>query len=185
MTATDTFSETAPTIETALVIDPRPAAPSDSSTTFRRAFLGFAAVTVVGSSIELASYRHWKGDQWLAWLFVVLLGVATTLTAIGPDRLRLMIARALAALTAVGGMWGAVGHVKSNYSSGPLNYRYTDRWPTMSFAAKLWAATSKSTGAAPSLVPFVLAQGAAFVVLASLHHPRLLPDGRLINDELR
>ena len=65
------------------------------------------------------------------------------------------------------GVWR---HFDENYNTAPLDSSYTERWETMSTAARLWEVTNGSVGHMPMpasgvLVPIGLALGMATISL--------------------
>lgn len=139
---------------------------------FRRALIWLAAAGVVGTAIELAALRHWKSfEQIIPWLVLGILAIGVAAIAIRPSPARLKVVGVLAGVAAIGGLYGVITHVKNNYDAAILDYRYTDRWPTMSLPSKLWAAASGQVGPSPLLAPAILAQVAFCLWLATVHHP--------------
>ena len=129
-------------------------------------FLGIAGAAVVGTGIELAAERHWKGGtQIIPWISLGALAIALVMSLRSTPRMNRLVT-ALAALVGISGLIGIYEHVAENRNAGPLDYRYTDRWPTMSSAEQWWAAISKSVGPSPPLAPAVLALAALCLVLS-------------------
>ena len=56
----------------------------------------------------------------------------------------------------------------SVFRSGPLDFRYTDRWPAMSEWSRWWAAASGAVGPSPALAPAILALAGACLAFATL-----------------
>jgi hypothetical protein len=136
---------------------------------FRRAFVWLGGTAIAGTSVELAMLRHWTSTtQLLAWAAVAAAAVALALTVVRPTPTRLRAGRAIAAAVAVTSAIGVVEHVYGNYGAGPLDFRYADRWATMSLASRWWAAASGAVGPSPALAPAILAQAAVFVWLAGI-----------------
>ena len=100
------------------------------------------------------------------------LAIAIALAAI-PSPLTIRVARTIAIAAVVCAFFGIYEHVKSNYDLAPLDYRYTDRWPTMSSWSRWWAAANKSVGPSPPLAPAVLLYGSLCVLFATIRHPVL------------
>jgi hypothetical protein len=90
-----------------------------------------------------------------------------------PTRKVIRVVQVIAGLAAVAGLYGLYIHVQSNYDAAILDYHYTDRWPTMSFVSKLWAASSGKVGPSPVMAPAVLSQCAICLALATFRHPSL------------
>ena len=78
--------------------------------------------------------------------------------------------RAGAGVVAPSGVVGVYEHILENFHAGPLDYRYTDRWPTMTTLSRWWTAISKTTGPAPTLAPAVLILAALGLLFASTGH---------------
>ena len=138
----------------------------------RDGFLVIAVLITLGTAAELASERHWHGAvQLIPWVAIALL-IAAIAFAVGRGvtqaPVRRWNARWLAGIVVVSGLVGVYEHVAENYRAGPLDYRYTDRWPSMSTGARFWAAMSKTVGPAPVLAPGALCIAALCVVLATL-----------------
>jgi hypothetical protein len=68
-------------------------------------------------------------------------------------------------------VFGVYEHIASNYEAGPLDFRYADRWATMSMPARVWAAASGTVGPSPALAPATLALAGACLVLATIGLP--------------
>jgi hypothetical protein len=146
----------------------------DPSATLRRGFLVLAGLGVVGTSVELATLRHWNsGDQIIPWLALAGLGAAVVVLWVSPTALMVRAVRAVAVLgvlTAVLGMWE---HVHANYESSPLDRRYSATWDTLSVASRWWKAITGGVGPSPLLAPAVLVQVALCLLFAAHRHPAL------------
>ena len=152
----------------------------DRTTLLRRGLLALAAISVVGTALDLASLRHWTSwTQRIPWAVLAALVVAIVLAAIGQPR-ALVIARGIAVIALMCAVFGVYEHIKSNYDVAPLDFRYTDRWPTMSAWSKWWAAANMSVGPAPPIAPAALAYSSLSVILATLRHPAVR--GRPVED---
>jgi hypothetical protein len=81
--------------------------------------------------------------------------------------------RAIVVLVFVVSAFGVFEHVDANYDAAPLDFRYGDKWPTMSAADRWWTAATGGVGPSPPLVPAVLAQAALCLGLATIAHPAL------------
>lgn len=149
-----------------------PASDAGESHRLRQGLLLLAALTEVGSLVELAMLRHWKtGVQIIPWVVIGVLLVATILAAFGPRRLQrwVRIVAYLAIPAAVFGIWE---HVEANHDAGPLDFRYTKSWPTMSSWSRWWKAATKAVGPSPPLTPGLLALIAFMVLIAISRPPR-------------
>src|SRR4029453_21118 len=133
-----------------------------------------AAINTVGTAVELATLRHWKGVvQLIPWatLLVLAFAIALLVLATGPRVVRTV--RALTVLVVVSSAFGMFEHIEANYRAGALDFRYAQRWPMMPATERWWAAVSKSVGPAPSFAPAVLAVAAICLFFATLDHPKL------------
>jgi hypothetical protein len=152
-------------------------APTDASAILRKALLVLASVAVVGTAIDLATLRHWtKPVQLVPWFVLAGLVVAIVLAAV-PAATTVRVARAIAVGAVLCAFFGVYEHIKTNYNVAPLDYRYTDRWATMSWSSRWWAAANKSVGPSPPLAPAVLLYGALCVCFSTIRHPALRKGG--------
>ena len=150
---------------------------SGAEALLRRSLLVVAALAVAGTAIELAMLRHWKsGWQLVPWAALVALLVAIGLLSLRPSRGVVRLARGVAVVVALSALVGVYQHVEGNYESGPLDYRYTESWDSMSEGARWWAALSKTVGPAPPIAPGVLAQASLALLLSTIRHPTLRAD---------
>jgi hypothetical protein len=130
-----------------------------------------AALSVVGTGVELAMLRHWGTPlQVVPWFALAALAGGLGLMA-RPTPRSVRLARAIAVAVAATGAFGVVEHVVANYDAAPLDYRYGPRWAAMSAAGRWWAAATKAVGPAPPLAPAVLAWAALCLWFATHHHP--------------
>ena len=147
---------------------------TDSGAVLRRCFLALAAVSAIGTAVELALSRHWTSTiQLIPWFALAVTAVAFVLVVVRPGRRSLRIVRVLAVAVVLTAGFGVFEHVLANYDAAPLDFRYTDRWATMSATSKWWAAASESVGPSPTLAPGVLAQSAMCLLFATIGHPAL------------
>jgi hypothetical protein len=129
-------------------------------------FLLISIGSAMGIAVELAAERHWTtAVQMIPWFALGLLAVAIGL------RLRLTRAneravRVIAAVVGLSGLIGVYKHVAANVHAGPLDYRYTKRWPSMGMTSHWWAGISKSVGPSPPFAPMALALSALCLVLS-------------------
>jgi hypothetical protein len=158
---------------------------SDPAALLRRCFIGLAAVSAVGTAVELALIRHWTSTvQLIPWIALAALAVALVLLVARPGRRSLQAARVLAVAVVLTAGFGVFEHVLANYDAAPLDFRYTNRWATMSATSKWWAAASESVGPSPVLAPGVLAQSALCLLFATIGHPALSPSDDEGRDDL-
>jgi hypothetical protein len=135
----------------------------------RRCFLALAAAGIVGTAVELALSRHWTSAvQLIPWYALAVLTLALVLAVARPGPRTLRAVRLLAVLVMLSAVLGVYEHVLANYHAGPLDFVYTERWPTMSATSRWWAAITESVGPSPTLAPAVLAQAAACLLFATL-----------------
>ncbi|HEX3623003.1 MAG TPA: hypothetical protein VHT97_11870 [Acidimicrobiales bacterium] len=147
---------------------------TDSAALLRRCFAGLAAVGVAATAVELALIRHWTStEQLIPWAALGALVLGLALLVARPSRGRLRAIRALTLAVVLTAAFGIFEHVHANYEAAPLDFRYTNRWATMSTSSKWWAAASQSVGPSPTLAPGVLAQSALCLLFATLGHPAL------------
>ena len=145
----------------------------------RYALLALAAVGVLGAGVDLAMARHWASPiQLVPWAALGVLAVALSLIATRPSGRTLWAARGLALLVAATAALGVYQHVAANYATAPLDFRYADRWDSMSELARLWAAASQAVGPSPTAAPGLLGYLALAIWLATLRHPAFAPASR-------
>ena len=153
----------------------RPVTVADTATILRRSMLALAAVGIIATAVELATLRHWTTTtQLIPWLVLGVLGIGVLIMVVAPSRQMIRIVRAIAVIAAISGLYGLYIHVKANYDAAILDFHFTDRWPHMSLASKVWAAGSGQVGPSPVMAPAVLSQCAVCLSLATLHHPKLV-----------
>jgi hypothetical protein len=148
--------------------------PPSTAAALRRGLVLLAAIGVVGTAVELAMERHWKtGVQLIPWYTLGAIAVGVVLLAVRPRRRTVRAVRALVVAVFLVAAFGVYEHIQANYDAAPLDFRYADRWPTMSTADRWWTAASGGVGPSPPLVPAVLAQAALCLGLATIAHPAL------------
>lgn len=142
----------------------------------RSGLLALAAVGVLGAAVDLAMARHWASPiQLVPWAALGVLAVALALIATRPSRRTLQAARVLGLLVAASAALGVYQHVAANYATAPLDFRYADRWESMSELARRWAAATQAVGPSPTAVPGLLGYLTLATWLATLRHPALAP----------
>ena len=147
--------------------------PTDAAAILRKALLVLASVAVVGTALDLATLRHWKASlQLVPWFVLAGLAVAIALAFV-PSPTTIRVARVIAVVAVLCAFFGVFEHIKTNYDVAPLDYRYTDRWATMSWSSRWWAAANKTVGPSPPLAPAVLLYGALCVLFSTVRHPAL------------
>ena len=140
----------------------------------RRCFIALGALGVVATAVELAMLRHWEtAVQLIPWVALAVISAALVVLAARPTRGTVRLVRGLAVLVLLTAGLGVVEHVIANYNAGPLDFRYSARWATMSARSRWWAAFTESVGPSPTLSPLVLAWSALCMVFATVDHPAL------------
>ncbi len=148
----------------------------DTATVLRTSLLALAAVGIIATAVELATLRHWTTTtQLIPWIVLGVLAIGVGTLAVCRSRRMIQFVRLIACIAAVGGLYGLYIHVQSNYDAAILDYHYTDRWPTMSLASKVWAAGTGQVGPSPVMAPAVLSQVGICLALATFRHPLLAP----------
>lgn len=145
-----------------------------TATALRRSLILLAVIGVAGTAVELAMERHWKtGVQLIPWYTLAVITLGVVLLVVRPRRVTVRLVRAIVVLVFAAAAFGIFEHVDANYEAAPLDFRYADRWPTMSTADRWWTAATGGVGPSPPLVPAVLAQAALCLGLATIAHPAL------------
>jgi hypothetical protein len=142
----------------------------------RTGILSLGALALLATGAELAMEEHWKpGSQLVPWASLVLSAIAIVLTTrLARSSRQIRIAQALAVVVIVSAGYGVIEHVKSNYESAPLDFRYSETWETMAEPTRMWLAVTHQVGPSPTLAPLALAYGSMCVVLATFRHPALV-----------
>ena len=116
-----------------------------------------AGLGTVGTAAELALDRHWHGVwQLLPW--VALGGIVLALAALLVRRTAatVWLARTCAAVAIAMAVVGVWRHADANYEAAPLDFRYADRWETMSGSERWLEVAKGSVGPSPMLASGVL-----------------------------
>ena len=79
-----------------------------------------------------------------------------------------MTGHAIGLASGIASSFGVYEHIVANYHTGPLDFRYTDRWPTMSAWSRWWAVSTGTVGPSPPIAPAILALACACLVLAAM-----------------
>lgn len=132
---------------------------------YRRFLLIVAAGIFAGSVLELSVIEH--AESWIQMLPFGLAAVGTA--AVGwallrPSRPALLTLRGVAALVALGSLFGIYEHLAHNFAF-ELEIR-----PNATAADVFWDALA---GATPMLAPGILALGALLAAAATYRHPAL------------
>ena len=143
---------------------------SDVTTgTLRATLLLLVVLGVVGVAVMLASERHWDGVwQFVPWATLVGIIIALTALLFHTTRETVWLARVLAVVVIVVAVLGVWQHFDENYTTAPLDARYSESWETMSVGSRLWEVTKGSVGhvsvpTAAALVPIGIALAAATI----------------------
>lgn len=151
-----------------------PAPGEEGVAPFRRYLVGLSTLSCLATAIELASERHWgRTVRLIPWVSIGVLLIGIVLFVSHPSSRVLKVVRGLAIAVSLSGLVGIYEHVAGNQNAGYLDFRYAERWPTMSFWARWWTALSKTVGPAPTLAPAALIFAATLLFVATLHHPAL------------
>ena len=147
---------------------------ADWARILRRAVLGLGAASTAGTALELATTRHWTtAEQIVPWVALAVLGVGLGLVLVRTTRAAIWVARTIGAIVAAAAGYGVIAHLRANYASGPLDFRYETRWASMGRLDRWWAVLSDKVGESPILAPGALVVAAACLCLATLGHPAL------------
>ena len=148
--------------------------PRSTADVLRRSLIGLAALGGVGTTIELLLLRHWTNLlELIPFISLAILAVAVALLVRRPGRRSVMAARTLAGVVAASGIVGVLVHIRQNYESAPLDFRYTATWPTTPEPIRWLLAATDTVGPSPTLAPAALAFVALALVFATLRHPAL------------
>ncbi len=144
----------------------------ETVTLLRHCLTALSALCALGTATELAMYRHWDTQERLIpWYTLGVLVIAQVMFVIRPTAKAIHVIRGLLGLVAISSMFGIYAHIHENYIAGPLDYRYSDKWDSMSTFSQYWHAFSKTVGPAPTLAAGVLFQSALLLFVATLRHP--------------
>lgn len=155
--------------------------PTDAAlvTRLRRGLLALTAAVAAGTTVELAMHRHWNDLlQAVPFAGLAVVAAGAAVAAAGRGRAALVTGRVAALVVAAVGVFGVYEHVTSNYEAGPLDFRYTERWPAMSEPERWWAAATGEVGPSPPLAPGILALAGACLGLALMGRAPLHPGAR-------
>jgi hypothetical protein len=140
----------------------------------RRGLILLAVLGVVGTAAELAAERHWEtAVQLIPWFTLGIIAVGVVLLLVRPRPATIWAVRVITIVVFASAAFGVFEHVNANFNAGPLDFRYSARWATMSTAARWRTAMTGGVGPSPPLAPAILAQAALCLGLATLSHPAL------------
>lgn len=133
----------------------------------RQGLLALGWLGLAGTVAQLVLDRHWSSFWQLPpWLALILTGFALRLGARTEDSAR-RLARGLALTVMAIASAGIYFHIEGNYQAGPLDQRFSAVWDSMSFASRLWTASTQGVGPSPVLASGALVMTALVVVLAT------------------
>ena len=113
--------------------------------------------------------RHWSTRvQLIPWMALAIATGGLALATLRPSARAVRVVRCVAAAMVLAAAVGLFVHVRENYTAGPLDFRFADRWEVMSMRSRLWAAATRSVGPAPVLAPAILAQIGVLLALATV-----------------
>jgi hypothetical protein len=149
---------------------------TSTATILRRGLLWLTILGTVGMALELALLRHWDNElESIPFAALGILAVAIVLVARRPNARSITAARALATAVLVTSANGVFIHVRANYEAAPLDFRYTDSWPTTPEAVRWLLAATDTVGPSPTLAPAAIAFMALALLLGTIRHPSSAP----------
>ena len=112
---------------------------SDVTTgTLRATLLLLVVLGVVGVAVMLAYERHWDGVwQFVPWATLVGIIIALTALLVHTTQETVWLARGLAVVVIVVAVLGVWRHFDENYTTAPLDARYSESWETMSVGLQI------------------------------------------------
>jgi hypothetical protein len=148
--------------------------PSSTEQRLRWGAVTLAGFGIAGLFAELTLRRHWSNElQLVAWVAVGIVAVALVLVIRSRSRRLVVTGRVLALVGVVLGGVGMLVHVRENYLAAPLDYRFTESWPTTAEPLRWLLAATDTVGPAPALVPGAISFMALALLLGTLGHPAL------------
>jgi hypothetical protein len=159
---------------------PSQAEPSDADAVadsegplLRRWLIAISGLAAVGTALELLLLRHWdNGLEVIPFVSLAALGVAIALLAAAHPR-AVHVARFVSSVVAATGAVGVFIHVRANYEAAPLDFRFTDSWPTTAEPIRWLLAATDTVGPSPTLAPAALTFAALALLAATSRHPAL------------
>lgn len=146
--------------------------PTSSEDLLRRGLLWLAALGTAGTALELVLLRHWDNPlELIPFGALGVLAVAILLVVRRPSARSIGSARVLASAVLVTSVIGVLIHVRSNYESAPLDFRYTASWPTTPEPIRWLLAATDTVGPSPTLAPAAIAFMAFALLIATIRHP--------------
>lgn len=111
------------------------------------------------------------GELVIPFATLGVLAVAIVLVARRPNPRSLMAARAMTTAALVTSAIGVFIHVRANHEAAPLDFRYTDSWPTTPEPIRWLLAATDTVGPSPTLAPAAIAFMALALLVATIRHP--------------
>ena len=140
----------------------------------RRWLIAISGLAAVGTALELLLLRHWdNGLEVIPFVSLAVLGVAIAILAAARSPRTVHVARLVASVVAASGAIGVFIHVRANYEAAPLDFRFTDSWPTTAEPIRWLLAATDTVGPSPTLAPAALTFAALALLAATLRHPAL------------
>jgi hypothetical protein len=140
----------------------------------RRWLIALSALAASGTALELVLLRHWdNGLELVPFISIAVIGLAIGVLAREPGRRAVRAVRLIAITVAVSGAIGVFIHIRSNYEAAPLDFRFTDSWPTTAEPIRWLLAATDTVGPSPTLAPAALTFAALALLAATLRHPAL------------
>ncbi len=140
-----------------------------------RCLIALSALAAGGTAFELVLLRHWdNGLELIPLVSLAALGAAIAILVTGRGRRgAVRTARVIAAVVATSGAIGVLIHVRSTYEAAPLDFRYSDSWPTTAEPVRWLLAATDTVAPSPTLAPAALTFAALALLAATLRHPAL------------
>jgi hypothetical protein len=140
----------------------------------RRWLIAISGLAAVGTALELLLLRHWdNGLEVTPFVSLATLGVAIAILAYAHSARAVHVARLVSSVVAASGAIGVFIHVRANYEAAPLDFRFTDSWPTTAEPIRWLLAATDTVGPSPTLAPAALTFAALALLAATLRHPAL------------
>lgn len=138
----------------------------------RRGLLWLAVLGTASTAAELTLQRHWDNElQLIPFAALGVLAVVIALVALRPSRRSIVLARGLAVAVLIVAVVGVLVHVRANYEAAPLDFRYTDSWPTTAEPIRWLLAATNTVGPSPTLAPLAIGFMAIALLIATVRHP--------------
>lgn len=160
--------------------------PDPAATLLRRGLLSLAVLGTAGTGLELLLLRHWdNGLELIPFVALGTLAVAIGFLVRRPNLRVVRIARAIAGTVLVTSAIGVFIHIRANYEAAPLDYRFTDSWPSTPELIRWLLAATDTVGPSPTLAPAAIGFAALAVLLATMRHPAIVAVDQSTLDTVR